>query len=182
MICYSCKKTISGESKFCRFCGTSIEQSRAPDTVPTNVEKSRGIEKLVPGSQSKRFFNYLIDFFVMYLMTYPFGYALGAFLAYTGINDYLHIENWDEQFLNYLVGFCLMFFYYLFMEWVWRKSIGKFITKTRVVSKDGSELTLGILVKRSASRLVPFEPFSFLGSRHPVGWHDKWSGTLVIED
>ena len=59
------------------------------------------------------------------------------------------------------------------------KTLGKWITGTRVVTADGRTITLKIAFLRSLSRLVPFEPFSAIGTpSHP--WHDRWTRTLVI--
>jgi hypothetical protein len=40
--------------------------------------------------------------------------------------------------------------------------------------------TLPHLLGRTFSRIIPFEPFSFLDKNHPVGWHDSLSGTRVV--
>ena len=49
---------------------------------------------------------------------------------------------------------------------------------------DTADLTTALYAVLSLTlvRMVPFEPFSFLGSPHPVGWHDRWSGTRVVSD
>ena len=59
------------------------------------------------------------------------------------------------------------------------QSIGKMITGTIVVTEDGQKPSFGQILGRSFARIVPFEPFSFLGN-DASGWHDKWSETKVI--
>ncbi|NHZ87282.1 MAG: hypothetical protein GWP19_15670, partial [Planctomycetia bacterium] len=71
--------------------------------------------------------------------------------------------------------------YAFLLESIWGKTIGKFITMTKVIyvntmAKPG----LLICFSRSLSRLIPFEPFSHLFSLKPAGWHDKISNTRVI--
>ena len=62
------------------------------------------------------------------------------------------------------------------------KTLGKFITKTRAVKLDGTKMDFNTVLKRSFSRIVPFEPFSFLGDDPPTGWHDRWSDTKVVDE
>ncbi len=57
------------------------------------------------------------------------------------------------------------------------KTIGKYITGSRVVSTDGTDPSFNQYLIRNIARLVPFEPFSFFTED---GWHDRWSDTRVI--
>ncbi|MGC4094529.1 MAG: RDD family protein [Polyangiaceae bacterium] len=75
----------------------------------------------------------------------------------------------------------LLIGYYLFFEGMFGKTPAKWLTNTRVVTVDGAHPRFMQILGRILSRYVPFEAFSFLDS-HPVGWHDKWSGTRVIRD
>jgi uncharacterized RDD family membrane protein YckC len=58
------------------------------------------------------------------------------------------------------------------------RTIGKFVTGTKAVNIDGSEMDPKTVLIRSLCRIVPFEPFSAFGG-HP--WHDTWSKTCVID-
>jgi uncharacterized RDD family membrane protein YckC len=90
----------------------------------------------------------------------------------------------DEAFLNttgYLLGITMLLGYYIVMEGMFQRTIGKMITGTRVVRIDGGRPSLGQVVGRTFARLIPFEAFSFLGGNgYPVGWHDSLSGTRVV--
>ena len=55
------------------------------------------------------------------------------------------------------------------------------ITKTRVVTEDGQKPTAMNILGRTACRFIPFDAFSFLGSK-AVGWHDSISKTHVINE
>jgi uncharacterized RDD family membrane protein YckC len=57
------------------------------------------------------------------------------------------------------------------------RSLGKYITGTKVVMTDGNEPTLSDYFMRNIIRLVPFDALSFFGEN---GWHDSWSDTRVI--
>ena len=81
-------------------------------------------------------------------------------------------------------GFALLLsfpLYYVIMEYKFGKTIGKFITKTKVVSKDGKPLSIGQCIGRLFCRIIPFERFSGLFS-DGVFWHDSIPGTLIVED
>jgi uncharacterized RDD family membrane protein YckC len=68
--------------------------------------------------------------------------------------------------------------YYLLMEGLYGRTLGKFITGTRVVTESGGRPTFGQIFKRTWLRDIPLEAFSFFGAR--PGWHDRWSRTRVI--
>lgn len=68
--------------------------------------------------------------------------------------------------------------YYLLMEGLYGRTLGKLITGTRVVTESGDRPPFGQIVKRTWLRAVPLEAFSFFGTR--PGWHDRWSKTRVI--
>ena len=71
----------------------------------------------------------------------------------------------------------------MFFEAVFQRSPGKFLTGTKVVNESGGKPTFGQILGRSLCRFIPFEAFSFLfgDSSRVVGWHDKFSGTLVVK-
>jgi len=50
-----------------------------------------------------------------------------------------------------------------------------------VVDDQGAQPGVSSILRRSLSRLVPFDAFSFLGN-YARGWHDKWSNTWVIDE
>ncbi|MCS3871308.1 putative RDD family membrane protein YckC [Chryseobacterium ginsenosidimutans] len=72
----------------------------------------------------------------------------------------------------------LYFLYTFLMEYFTNgKTIGKYITGTKVIMTDGQLPTFENYFLRNISRLVPFDGLSFLGEN---GWHDSWSDTRVI--
>lgn len=72
------------------------------------------------------------------------------------------------------------FLYFTFFESLWQKTPGKWVSGVKVVTYDGQKPTLGRIMIRSLARAIPFESFSFLLSRYPVGWHDALSKTMVV--
>ncbi|HEX4799502.1 MAG TPA: RDD family protein [Candidatus Paceibacterota bacterium] len=77
-----------------------------------------------------------------------------------------------------------LFMYHFIFEALLQKTIGKMITGTKVVSIGGEKPSLSALARRSFARYIPFESVSFLfyGNYPTVGWHDRFSGTLVVPD
>ena len=78
--------------------------------------------------------------------------------------------------LSYAIAFLG---YYIVMESVWQRTIGKFLFGTKVVAMDGGKPSFGQVVGRSFARYIPFEALSFLAS-NPQGWHDSLPKTLVV--
>ena len=115
-----------------------------------------------------RFANLLIDT----VCRLGFAFVVGVVCGMLGI-------SLQGQGTGILFGLTTMFAYYIVLEGYFGVTIGKLVTGTRVVSKDGGQPSFGAIVGRTFARFVPFEPFSFLGGSSS-GWHDTWSGTRVI--
>jgi uncharacterized RDD family membrane protein YckC len=80
---------------------------------------------------------------------------------------------------DYALGFGIMALYYIPLEALFGRTLGKWLTGTRVVDESGDQASLPKILGRTAARFIPFEVFSFLGSSG-IGWHDKYSGTRVV--
>ncbi|MDH7463034.1 RDD family protein [Chitinophagaceae bacterium 26-R-25] len=121
-------------------------------------------------STGQRFANYLIDIFCLYAILFGIGILI---LINTGRNifrDHLHF---------YLIFYVSVIMYYTFFEGLSNgRTLGKLITRTKVIKEDGSQVAFGDALKRSFSRIVPFETFSAFGG-HP--WHDRWTRTYVVK-
>ena len=94
-------------------------------------------------SRGTRFANYFIDIIVFYIFIFFFGVFLGI-LATIGIEVPLQWFLYLEENLaaDYLFTGILYFVYIFSIEYFTKgKSIGKFITKTKVVSIDGTTPT-----------------------------------------
>jgi len=126
----------------------------------------------------QRFLNYLIDVIVFLL------FLIVISLVVLEVNQpfYLRMVYNDSsanQLLHRLLVTVLFVMYYSFLETVFKgRTIGKFITGTKAVNEDGTEMQSKTIWLRSLSRVVPFEPLSAFGG-HP--WHDKWTKTYVID-
>jgi uncharacterized RDD family membrane protein YckC len=123
-------------------------------------------------SKGKRFVNFLTDYII--------ATAIAVLLFI--LTDVLGLYFVSNGLIGNLFVLFLFALYYLICEGLLKgKTLGKYITKTRAVNVDGSTMEMSTVVKRSFSRMVPFEQFSFFGSE-PTGWHDRWSDTMVIDE
>ncbi len=121
-----------------------------------------------PVSSSRRLLNFLIDLTI-------WGFALmliNLFIDLTEINN--------SRIFNYSLLSVTFLIYYFGMELVFQKTIGKFVTKTKVVNEDGKKPTLSQIVIRTICRLIPFDQFSYLVVRK--GFHDYLSNTVVVDE
>lgn len=113
-------------------------------------------------SSGIRFINFIIDsiiyLIIIALLTFP--------LKETHI------------LLGYLIMFLTFIGYYSIMEIKFQKTIGKFITKTKVVNINGDKPGNTDIVSRTFFRLIPFDRISFLFTKN--GFHDFLSKTKVI--
>lgn len=120
-------------------------------------------------SAGQRFLNLLLD-------------RLGAILV--GVVAMFPVGMLDPEAIDrvneYALGVGITFLYYFGFEAAFGITLAKLITGTRVVSDRGGPPTAAQILVRTLVRLIPLEPFSFLGSPLCIGWHDSWSHTRVI--
>lgn len=137
------------------------------------------IPKEVLANKSQRFINFCIDFIVRILIFLGIGFIIGItdqFLMTDYVGSLESITRLQEIFIELL----LVSIYYLLMEILTARTIGKYITGTMVVDYYGNKASSQHIAMRTLCRFVPFDPLSFLGE-DGKGWHDKWSQTLVID-
>lgn len=119
-----------------------------------------------------RFVNFAIDFvviFILYVMIVP------------TIESILPLTSRVELSIYRILSLVLFIaFYYISFEYNSQKTLGKIITKTKVVTLDGNKPEFMDIVSRTFCRLIPFDRFSFFFTRN--GFHDAISGTKVIKD
>ena len=131
-------------------------------------------------SQGQRLGNYFIDLIFQYIIIFVLPLVLGLFAAFFGVDAFL---GWAENIGGlgeYLIGIIITVIYYLTAETLFSRTIGKLITKTVVVDINGEKPDGVKILKRTFSRLIPFNHFSFLGG-NTRGWHDSLSDTYVVK-
>lgn len=130
-------------------------------------------------SAGKRLANYIIDLIVFMIIAFVFAMAsaIVVLIIYPEAADTIDA---DFEKYNLLFTLTIHLSYYTILESSSGRTIGKLITGTRVVDKDGKTPGIKTIFLRSLTRIVPFNAFSFLGAV-PRGWHDTWTDTWVIE-
>ena len=118
-------------------------------------------------SKSTRFANLFIDVTVFYFLIF-----LHALLF-----DHLQIFREGSPWLG-VYFFVLYFSYHFIFELLFARTVGKFITGTKVTDEFGNKPDLKTLAIRNFSRLIPFDGLSFLFA--DKGWHDSISKTFVV--
>jgi uncharacterized RDD family membrane protein YckC len=135
-----------------------------------SVEPATTSLPLAVASEGARFINFFLDGVIFRLLQFAVLWALFQGNLWRGTTG-----------PRIVLSLLIMMIYYILFEATFGKTLAKFITRTKVVSANGAKPTFLQIVGRTFSRLIPFEPFSFLES-HPVGWHDKLSRTRVVPD
>ncbi|XMO88190.1 RDD family protein [Algibacter sp. AS12] len=131
-------------------------------------------------TKNMRFVNHLIDLIPQYVVMYALSYSFFYYGEFTG--DYALNNYWAEmsKIEDYLYSYTLLFIYYFMMESLTDRTLGKYVTKTMVVMVNGEKPTNQAIVKRSLSRMIPFDALSFLGT-NGKGWHDSIANTYVVD-
>jgi uncharacterized RDD family membrane protein YckC len=138
---------------------------------PLDEEENRKYVIRNLASGGKRFAHLLIDTIGYYIFIFLFAMVVAIF------DPEINLEGGFFTILYYL----LYVFYFWIFETLTGKTLGKLITRTRIVKEDGSKPDTLNILGRSFSRLIPFDAFSFLGTAGK-GWHDSIPKIYVIND
>ena len=131
-------------------------------------------------SKGQRFLNFIIDLLIIYVIQITIGTTINII---GDLTQSYAASNWLKSLTlieNFFFGLVILFFYYGFTEMYFSRSFAKYFTKTIVVKHNGSKPNMKSFAIRTVSRLIPFEPFSFL-SGDSRGWHDALSVTYVVK-
>jgi uncharacterized RDD family membrane protein YckC len=121
---------------------------------------------------TKRIINYIIDSIVIIIL----------FLAFISFLLPILLKSIKSEFvfdIN-IILVIIYFLYYFVFETLTRRTVGKFFTKTIVVSVTNKKPSIGQFLVRTLLRFMFIEVISYFTHR-PVGWHDRLSNTVVIE-
>ncbi|MEZ4948685.1 MAG: RDD family protein [Saprospiraceae bacterium] len=128
----------------------------------------------------KRLANFLVDWIGIVIWNILFGILISYFKFLLGFGFRIQMGMNLELYLFLLFCFRYVLYYSLTEYFLKGKTLGKYLTNTRVITQHNEMPSFKICLLRSIIRLVPFEPFSFLGG--VPGWHDEWSKTYVVEE
>ena len=133
-------------------------------------ERTEKVES-IKASSTKRFVNYLIDVIAGYIFAFIIALAITLIFPFDIIGYPL---------MATILVVASFFAYYILMEVVFQKTLGKFITKTKVVTVKGQKPKEQDIILRTFCRIIPFDHISFLFTKN--GFHDNLSKTKVIRD
>lgn len=151
-----------------------INPYEAPQSISPLSDFAQQNAPVVPVGAGLRIANFFIDRIIAQVLL---GVLLGVCLE-------LLPEDQQESTLGNIISFGGVFMmyigYFILCEGLTGRTLGKLITGTKVVDGFGQKPSWGKVIGRSFARLIPFEPFSFLGSQ-TRGWHDSMTGTYVVK-
>ncbi|MDY7394740.1 RDD family protein [Aureibaculum sp. 2210JD6-5] len=146
-----------------------------------NYKEFRVTDEMLAG-KGKRLLNYIIDIAFFYSLFFLLGmvlYLIAKIMANEELITFLlELENFNP-IIDRLLTAVLLVIYYVVLESLSQKSIGKLITRSKVVLENGEKPPFEVFIKRSLCRIIPFDQLSFLGKK---GWHDSISKTFVVDD
>jgi uncharacterized RDD family membrane protein YckC len=131
-------------------------------------------------SKSQRLLNFIIDLLIVYIIEITIGTTI---IIIGDLTNSYAASNWVKSLSpieSFFFGLIILFFYYSLTEMYFSRTFAKYFTKTLIVKHDGSKPNMKSVIIRTVSRLIPFEPFSFLGG-DSRGWHDTLSVTYVVK-
>jgi uncharacterized RDD family membrane protein YckC len=92
-----------------------------------------------------------------------------------------HLTPYNKDNTTNAVILSFVLFYFPLLEYFYGKTLGKVVTKSSVVRKDGRKITFFQAIVRAFFRLVPANFVLSLG-KGPISFHDRLSGTMVVKD
>ena len=133
--------------------------------------------QIVLASKEKRLINFLVDYPVSIILTGLFILVLKLILEFSDI--FTESSSLKIDAILLLSFYFFWPFYYLISEGLLGGTIGKAITKTKVVDFNGEKPAFWRILIRTYSRFIPYEPLTFFSQKR-LGWHDKVSRTKVV--
>ena len=147
-------------------------------TQPSSISKSPNAKKTKPqknASFGQRFLGNIIDGIFINIIAGAGGAAVGLLAESIPV----------LAVIIAVVAVVFVLSYYFVFEGITGRTVGKYMTGTKVVSEDGSKASFLQIIGRTFCRLIPLEIFSFLfyeDKSRPVFWHDALAGTRVVEN
>jgi len=149
------------------------EFEKIKEKATIEKEQKQKVDSNVVGS-GIRFLNFIIDFNIWLILTFIISFIIGFLIPVTA-----EIQGVLTLF-TYVLFFGTFIAYYTILEIKFQKTVGKFVTKTKVVKMNGEKPENGDIISRTFCRLIPFDRISFLFMKN--GIHDMLSKTKVVKD
>jgi uncharacterized RDD family membrane protein YckC len=167
--CPSCGVTGNDENTVRCICGYELDIKGQYVSNLSPYEAASGIQ---------RFLNWLIDHLVILLLIFIVAFIVGILLGV--IMGVINKELLDSTYhkIMWPIVIIITMAYYVIFESITGRTCGKYITKTKVICTDNTNITVKQAIIRTICRYIPFDGLSFILSKG--GWHDRISKTIVI--
>jgi uncharacterized RDD family membrane protein YckC len=149
------------------------ELEKIKEKATVEKEQKQKVDSNVVGS-GIRFVNFIIDFIIWLILAFIISFIIGLLIPVTAESQGI------LTLFVYVLFFGTFIAYYAIMEIKFQKTVGKFVTKTKVVKMNGEKPENGEIITRTFCRLIPFDRISFLFVKN--GIHDFLSKTKVVKD
>lgn len=161
---------------------TEIQETKFRTTYQRDILGNRvakkipfaGCRKVTVVSGGRRFAHYFVDNTAYYILFVLIEFLV-SFILVLFKNDALTIIAIEASLFP--LFFLSWPIFYIFFEYKFQRTPGKFLTQCIVIDIYGNKPSIGTLILRNIIRMVPFEIFSCMSER---GWHDRWSDTFVV--
>lgn len=154
---------------------TKIESVK--QVIEEKETKDKELESSIVSSGT-RLIHTIIDSICLFILIFFLSFILGLFSFIFG--DFLNINDLTISLLEFTTILLAFFLYFVYMEFKFQKTVGKFITKTKVIMNDGRKPDINEIFIRTACRLIPLDNISFIFTKN--GFHDRLSNTTVIKE
>ncbi|MEO0445337.1 MAG: RDD family protein [Verrucomicrobiota bacterium] len=138
-------------------------------SAPTSLDSQEGAS----AGRIQRILNLIIDYLSVFGISYGLGLLTAKIFGYPGL-------LWISRIPDHLLLFCLFSLYYIVCEATTSRTVGKWITGTKVVAQGGRRPSLLQVMVRSLLRFIPLDPLTFFGKGRR-GWHDSLARTYVVK-
>ncbi len=118
---------------------------------------------MIPVNKEVRLVNFGIDMAIIKVLSFMLIFILDL--------------NLDSGIIFFVIYLC----YYIILEYLTGQTIGKIITRTRVVNNRNLKPGLKRIILRTILRFNPFDVHSYLFGTE-IGAHDSLSRTLIIQN
>ena len=151
------------------------------ESVKQDIEEKETKDKEFESSivsSGTRLIHTIVDSICLFILIFFLSFILGLFSFIFG--DFLNINDLTISLLEFTTILLAFFLYFVYMEFKFQKTVGKYITKTKVIMNDGRKPDLNEIFIRTACRLIPLDNISFIFTKN--GFHDRLSNTTVIKE
>ncbi len=178
--CKQCGNELPMNAKYCPICGAPVEVGQGSSAPNQDARLPESGMKMALWSE--RFVAWLIDIVILDFVLV----VLGAIFYPGAPLELIRSEGWWALFFNFTRSGLVFFLYWMFMDSVYGRSVGKMIMKLRVARVDGKRVNFGLAALESVGKafILPLDfllgYFLYPGQKQRV--FNRLSDTVVIHE